>query len=76
MASPSSSLVEFYMFRKIHEEKMEKIEATNDQTEVMSNPRDQTESTPSDRHQGGCFFGLFKKIHPTTSDASPQDSGR
>ncbi|KAG5541679.1 hypothetical protein RHGRI_021493 [Rhododendron griersonianum] len=81
MASGSASLAEAYVMGKLYKEKLQKditaqkIMATGDgQREVMNNPRDQTRTTDSD-HNHGCFFGMFKKIHPN-SDASSPDSVR
>ncbi|KAH7845524.1 hypothetical protein Vadar_003145 [Vaccinium darrowii] len=79
MASASAYLAEAYVMRKLHKEKMkknciedQKIEATTGdrRREVMNSPRDQTEATTSD-HGRGCFFGMFKKIHPTPDALSP-----
>ncbi|KAH7845875.1 hypothetical protein Vadar_006919 [Vaccinium darrowii] len=79
MASASAGLAEAYVMRKLHKEKIkkncikdQKIEATTDdhQREVMNNPRDRTETAASDRDRD-CFFGMFKKIHPTSDVLSP-----
>ncbi|KAF7114869.1 hypothetical protein RHSIM_RhsimUnG0073200 [Rhododendron simsii] len=77
MASASACLAEAYVMGKLHKEKLQKdiaapkIKATSDgRREAMNNPRDQTRTTNSD-HNHGCFFGMFKKIHPNSDSSSP-----
>ncbi|KAG5541678.1 hypothetical protein RHGRI_021492 [Rhododendron griersonianum] len=77
MASGSASLAEAYVMGKLHKEKLQKdiaaqkITTTDEgQREVMNNPRDQMRTTDSD-HNHGCFFGMFKKIHPKSKASSP-----
>ncbi|KAI8548220.1 hypothetical protein RHMOL_Rhmol07G0256200 [Rhododendron molle] len=73
MASAGACLAEAYVMGKLHKEKLQnqKITETGDgQREATNNPRDQTRTTNSD-HNHGCFFGMFKKIHPNSDALSP-----
>ncbi|KAI8548223.1 hypothetical protein RHMOL_Rhmol07G0256500 [Rhododendron molle] len=77
MASGGASLAEAYAMGKLYKEKLQKDTTTQKitatgygQREVMNNPRDQTRTTDSD-HNHGCFFGMFKKIHPNPDALSP-----
>ncbi|KAH7845859.1 hypothetical protein Vadar_006748 [Vaccinium darrowii] len=82
MATASAGLAEAYVMRKLQKEKLKKnmaddqkikVATYGDQArEVISNPRSQMKTSDSDHNQG-CFFGMFKKIHPT-SVASSSDS--
>ncbi|KAF7114863.1 hypothetical protein RHSIM_RhsimUnG0073500 [Rhododendron simsii] len=73
----SACLAEAYVMGKLYKEKLQKditaqkITTTGDgQREVMNNPCDQMRTTDSD-HNHGCFFGMFKKIHPNPNASSP-----
>ncbi|KAF7114864.1 hypothetical protein RHSIM_RhsimUnG0073300 [Rhododendron simsii] len=83
MASGSASLAEAYVMGKLHKEKLQKDIATQKitttdegQRKVMNNPRDQMIRTTDLDHNHGCFFGMFKKIHPRKSKASSPDTIR
>ena len=64
-----SGLVEAYMMRKLHKEKMKKMEASN--YELKSNEGNQNKSDDRcDRSGSGCFYLFsFKKVHPNSPSA-------
>ncbi|KAK9269816.1 hypothetical protein L1049_025389 [Liquidambar formosana] len=72
MASVGAGFAEVYMMRKLHKEKMKRTEKERSEREVSH--VDGESKVP-----GGCFFSMFKKIHPndvSSADVAGEQAGK
>ncbi|PSS19543.1 hypothetical protein CEY00_Acc11638 [Actinidia chinensis var. chinensis] len=67
MASASAALAEAYMMRKLHKEKMKSMEIIKPKDEKQI--KEVRDIAHEKETSGGCFFGMFKKIHPAPDSA-------
>ncbi|KAK9269863.1 hypothetical protein L1049_025436 [Liquidambar formosana] len=68
-AGAGVTLAEAYVMRKLHKEKMKRMEKEEGEREVCV---DGESKVPG----GGCFFSMFKKIHPNDVSAVADVAGK
>lgn len=79
MSTANAGLAEAYMMRKLHKEKMKKMEAGNKlksaEEKADSYNHEGKKSWSATASEGGCFSLLkFKKIHPNSTVPASADS--
>lgn len=72
MATASAGIAEVYVMKKLHKEKMKRMESTDRKAErkvyMIDPPQEEMNSS------FGCFSSMFKKIHPANNIPAALDS--